>query len=209
MRTLIIFLLISTACYALELEPRITYQMYQDSGLSADKSFEVRLKHKGLFLYASHDNTDNRFCGQEAGKLNIFGIGGGMEARFDNVNLWLCIGYYSPQSDLEYKTVSKKDQFWGNYEALSRELNRRLGDTKVWDCYTYQIDPAVGGVIGVDITKRYKNIDIGLTASYKHLKFNECIIGRYDPPHPTNWAEHFMERDYSSYNFGGLINVKF
>ena len=207
-KLVLVVLLIATNCFGFEIEPRISCQAYNDSGLSRGKNYELRLKHKGVFLFGSYDNLHNRFFGQEAGSLDIFGCGAGIEKKISKgISLWISCGYYDPKNGMEGKTISEDMVHKANYEALVRELISRLGDEYTWEAYTYEINPNFGGAVGIDFRKKLtRELLIGMFASYRYLRFNEAIYGRSSKK--EGWAEHFMERDYSSYNVGLMFEYK-
>jgi hypothetical protein len=211
MRTLSLAILIVSIltgmCYA-DVEVRTNYNVFSDERLDSGKGFEVRIKRNGFFIFGSHDSTFNRFAGQEAGDVEIYGAGVGVERHiFDGMNVWLSGGWYYPESTMDGRIDWKANT--ANAEAMMRELDRVVGEHRMWDYYEYKLEGDVGFSGGLDFVHSLTDsLLLKVSAAYRWLTFDEALYGR-DDPITDGWWEVFRERDFSGALFSLGLEYQF
>ncbi len=199
---LIVFLLLLSTVPArsIELEARAGQMLYSDSELRAGNTIELRIKHKGVFVFGGRDNL------LKYGRyFNVDSVGIGFEYRVNNnFKFYLMAGYYMPQYD--------KNSF--SREGLGYAQNRYWVPTHhtTWfDYYNVEFDSNIGGEVGFDFNRRvWKSLYFGISTGYRYLKINEFICGWNDggAPGVTGWLLE-QNRDFGGYKISGLVEWKF
>lgn len=197
-----------------ELEARINRYFYEDDRLESNYGPEFRLKDNGKFLYLSLDRTHNKFCGQNAGAIDIYAIGLGLEKKITkDINVFIGVGYYYPKSSMEKRKITWEGNDLANTEAMYLEMNEQLSGSypaRRWDYYLYELNPNIGGMVGLDLVRNIEgNLYFKLSASYRYLKFGEALYGKDESPDTEGWWELFSDRNFSSCNLTVAFEYRF
>ena len=157
---------------AVELEVKSGRVIYDAENLDVSFLYEVRAKHKNLFLFGQQESTMNRFGGQECADITVSGFGVGVEKIIDsNFKAFLKVGYYTPETELRPPHIEAI--YYGFWEALGTHMH--------WDRYEYQLEPNVGAEVGVEYIYPVTNgLSVGISGSYRFLKLEQALYGRSD-----------------------------
>jgi hypothetical protein len=186
------------------------WNVFADKDLKGGYGLEGRLNYQindvKFFLFGSYDNSYLRIAGQEAGNLNIMGLGGGLSIDiFKHLTLGTEIGYFTPLSDLE------KNQNHGGdvYELRWREWGKvyTFDTSRFTDSYDYKISGAFGGAVWVDLhTEIYKGLSLGVNFAYRFLDFEEY----WKASSPSiGYIEFKEKRNMSGAVFGAVLEYRF
>ena len=157
--------------YGADLELRLTRNNYEDNEIFANApGLEARLKWDSLFLFASADNAQLRWCGLPGGNLFALGLGFGMQHDFDlaekiRLTPWIKTGYYHIWADLEGTwTVEKSMTKW---ETLYRKMEDIVGTTAPynWDN------------MNLELNNHAFRFGYGLDASYQIKERLSLLLG--------------------------------
>ena len=183
---------------------KVSQTFYNSENLESEKGLKLKAGYDFGYLWGAYERALNRYSGQEAGDIGMWGIGGGLQYFItENLRLFAEVGWYDPNSSMEGVVTSGP-----NHEALWLELNRRValpdGKGRSFDYYEYDLRGNIGGSLGVDFCYEIINrLTLGLSVSYRFLKLPESIYGRYYIA--PEWWEVFGDKDFSGVQlFAGL-----
>jgi len=180
--------------------------------VQSGSGLEVSLKHikTGLYPYISYDINPVRFGGQRGADINLWGFGLGIEKKVvEGLNLFCQAGWYQPQWEHNAELLP-----FNNTEHLAEGLwiylNNKLAPlNRTWDAYSLDYHGNIGGIVGANWILPVTNaIDINLSGSYRYLKLQEMVKGM-DYGNTTGWWEYKQDRDFSGFQVGLGIEVRF
>ena len=185
--------------YALELEPRVNFMVYDSQEIRAGTALELRIHHKGLFVAIEQENFRYHAMDMD---LKSLGVGAKTEI-WPDLFLWLKVAYYMPSED-------GRMPWEAGYNFMNRQWAWLYGATS-FDNYEVVLDKAFGGSIGLDYNKRiYEDIYLGIGAAYRYMRINE----RYNAwdnggaPGVTGWL-YEREGDFSAFVGTLFVRIEF
>lgn len=200
MAMLFVFISITSA-YALELEVKTTRMIYDNDDLKADPGFEVRLKHKDVFLYGS---TNPVYMFAQWVDMNSVGVGF-QHRLYEGLYIYFKGGYDMPDYDA---TGFGAEGIWF-YQC--QYLAPTYAPHKPFKHYTTEIDDSMTGEVGIDYKKQlWKDLYVGMSAGWKVAKLDVATFGVDEGgiPGTTGW-QVIRNWDFGGYCVGFSVEWKF
>lgn len=174
----------------------------EDSQLETATVYDLRVEHRGLYVFGSYTDPKLRKVGQTMHSLDVVGYGiGGLWSPRQNIFLSLAVGWYEP--DLDPDSGPRN-------EAVLRTLVNNHGQPSFHPTeFSYEID----GDWGVTIGGEWRRDHLGVFVEYRALKFPEFMemwTGqrhdlRSDEPDCRCWWQHGSTLDASMF----LVGVRY
>jgi len=161
----------------------------------------------GLYPYLSYEVIPIRFGGQRGADIPLWGLGVGIKRPIANqFNVFCQIGWFQPK----WEKDGESQILWKDHvaEGLAFYLNNKL-ECVWWDAYSLEYHGNIGGIMGADfILPLSDNVDFNMFGAYRYLKLQE-MIKAYHVPWDGGWWEYKQDRDFSGWQAGLGIEVKF
>jgi len=168
--SLTLFILLAAInVYPFELEAKIGRVNYQDSQwIEAMNSVILKASHKGFYIFGERDGLK-----KYGAPIDVFSAGFGYQATiFKYVHPYIQGGYFLPQYD---------NHFEGDLVSyrLCQIFGRPWDSMGVADHYIVDIDPGVGGEIGVSVNAPiWRGLSVSGSLGYRFLNLYEKIQAR-------------------------------
>ena len=171
--------------FGAELQVSPTYSHFNYEGIESGPGLKVAVSHDWFRLWGSWQHTCRTEHRQELGKLELLGVGLGVQADIGK-NLMFCIdvGYFYP-----YINPGSSAN-----EAMFLYIVNQLPANPVYGRYEYDVSGNIGGSIGV----KYSRAGWFLGVDYTFLRCHERISAY----HSTGFVSFPGYVDYGSFIAG-------
>lgn len=181
-------------CQAFEISVTPVHYILQAENYGQSEGFLLGLGGD-LKVSLSYEGIIGRFVGQEAVKIDLYGLQ--VAKKFSLINgfsLETGLGYYMPKWQ---ETKAFREAMW-------LEVNGIYGDHSYFDPdhYEYRLFANIGGFVNLEYEGSiWKNLSVRGIAGYRFLNLHENI--RRIQPQSNSYVEFGRDRDFS----GGFVGL--
>lgn len=206
---IIFFTVISANAGEINFRIKGIYSIYQDKDLREDgKGIKTEGQWEWFYLWGSWEKTEMRLTGQVAGDINLYGIGIGSKIKIlKPLSIFLEVGYYIPDSDLEKNTQRFGEGVGYYWIRTLKEIDLNNEFFRGFNHYKYELKSNFGGSVGLEFEQIiYKGLSLNLFGAYRFLNLKED----WDAFNPAGLCIQTKEkRSFSGGQFGIGLNYKF